>query len=150
MHVVASHDVTDPSRGPAVWAAREGAPRALVAEHDGALRRHVADALALDGFVVSLARDGLELVEIVQATLREEGSCPELVVASLHLPGLGGFDGLRALGASLAGATVLVTAARCDEPTRLAARELGLTGVLPAPIDLAALHAVAAGVRPRG
>ena len=72
--------------------------RALVAEHDVALRRRVSEALMRDGFVVSHARDGFELIEILQATMSEEGSGPELIFADLTLPGFGGLDALRALG----------------------------------------------------
>ena len=120
--------------------------RALVAEHDVALRRRVSEALMRDGFVVSHARDGFELIEILQATMSEEGSGPELIFADLTLPGFGGLDALRALRAVLPDALLLVTSPERDASTLAAAHAAGVYDVLAQPIDLTALHAALACV----
>lgn len=124
--------------------------RVLVADDDPALRQRLGDALSRDGFVVSQARDGEELLEIVQATLDEEGSAPELVIADLSLPGLGGLDALGALCARITGSLVLVTSRRRDEGLVERARAAGAFDVLEKPLDLDVLRCTLATVQPRG
>ena len=68
---------------------------------DAALRALIVRALRRAGFVVSGARDGLELMEIAAATVREEGAPPELVVTDVRMPGRSGVEALAALRARL-------------------------------------------------
>ncbi|MFO0609712.1 MAG: response regulator [Polyangiales bacterium] len=121
-------------------------PRALVAEDDAALRALIVRALRRAGFVVSEARDGLELMEIAAATVREEGAPPELVVTDVRMPGRSGVEALAALRGTLSGAAILVITAFADEEVRLAAQAGGAVGVLDKPFELAELTALAASL----
>lgn len=147
-------DASTPGSGPPagralrmLWASRGvWRPRALVAEDDPDLRRLIVEALHREGFVVSEARDGRELLEIVNATCIEEGSAPELVVADVRMPGCSGIEALQALRASLRGSAILVITAFGDEAVRRAAREAGAVGVLDKPFELDELRAAVAGL----
>lgn len=110
--------------------------RVLVAEDDPALRRLIVDALIAEGFEVSEARDGLELIEIAEASAREDGSVPELVVTDVRMPGMTGFCALEALRTLLAQTAVLVITAFSDDEARAEARRLGAVGVLDKPFEL--------------
>lgn len=123
-------------------------PRVLVAEDDDDLRRQIVEALTLDGFVVSEARDSAELIEIATHTKLEDGTAPELVLTDVRMPGCTGIQALAVLRAHLKGAAILVITGLSDEETRRDAAEVGAAAVLDKPFELDQLRAaVAAAMR---
>ena len=76
-------------------------PTVLIAEDDHDLRVLIATLMAIEGFVVSEASDGRELVEIVRAALREDGAAPDLLISDLVMPGLDGIEAIEQLQALL-------------------------------------------------
>jgi DNA-binding response OmpR family regulator len=116
-------------------------PTAVVAEDDAALRDVIVAALRADGFLVSTARDGRELLEIVRAAACEDGTPPDLIVSDVRMPSLSGLDALTELGALLRETRVLVMTAFGDAATHARARSIGAFGVLHKPFDLDALRA---------
>lgn len=121
-------------------------PRVLVAEDDDELRRLIVEALTLDGYVVSEARDSAELIEIATQTKLEDGTAPELVLTDVRMPGCTGIQALALLRAHLKGAAILVITAFSDEETRRAAAQAGASAVLDKPFDVDALRAAVAAV----
>lgn len=121
-------------------------PRVLVAEDDDELRRLIVEALTLDGYVVSEARDSAELIEIATQTKLEDGTAPELVLTDVRMPGCTGIQALAVLRAHLKGAAILVITAFSDEETRRAAAQVGAAAVLDKPFDIDALRAAVAAV----
>lgn len=125
-----------------VYPAR-GHHSALVAEDDPELRRLIVTVLARDGFVVSEARDGHELVEIARSIVREDQSTPTLVISDVRMPGRDGLSALAELKLTLVGAAILVITAFPDEAVLAAARGVGAIAVLHKPFPLDVLRAAA-------
>jgi CheY-like chemotaxis protein len=69
-------------------------PRVLVVDDDVDLRTALANVLRLRGFVVEVANDGLEAIEIL-----ERGPPPAAVVADLMMPGILGNELLEYIAA---------------------------------------------------
>jgi len=116
---------------------------ALVAEDDPELRRLIVTVLARDGFVVSEARDGHELVEIARSIVREDQRSPTLVITDVRMPGRDGLSALGELKLTLVNTAILVITAFPDEAVLEAAREVGAMVVLHKPVPLDALRAAA-------
>ena len=104
----------------------------VVADDDDDLRSAVAEALRVEGYVVSEARDGAELIEML-----DQGSVlPDVIVADVKMPRLSGFGVLQALGRAHRDVpVVLMTGFFADEPVSALARRLGAVGVLRKPFD---------------
>lgn len=127
---------------------------ALVAEDDAQTRARIAAALREKGFVVSEARDGVELIELVHAAQCEDGSAPDLIVTGAKLPGAGGFEALIGLGRIIATTAVLVISAIGVGDANRLARTAGSLAVLEASyedetLQRAAVSAVRSPDRPR-
>lgn len=118
-------------------------PSALVAEDDPDLRRLIVGVLVREGFVVSEARDGRELIEIANSIAREDHDPPTLVISDVRMPGRDGLSALGELRATLEGAVILVITAYPDEAVLAAARGVGAIAVLAKPFALDDLRAAA-------
>lgn len=110
----------------------------LVADGDAMLRALLVAALRQDGWIVSEARDGAELVELVYAAIVEDGVPFDLVVSEADISG-DGLEALLGLGAMLARTRIIITTARADTMTEHIARELGAAAVIEKPFGLDAL-----------
>jgi two-component system response regulator (stage 0 sporulation protein F) len=127
-----------PPRAPLHWQ-----PSALVAEDDPDLRRLIVGVLSREGFVVSEARDGRELIEIARSFAREDHDPPSLVISDVRMPGRDGLSALGELREALEGAVILVITAYPDEAVLAQARGVGAIGVLAKPFALADLRTAA-------
>jgi DNA-binding response OmpR family regulator len=139
--------------------------RLLLVEDDRALAVGLTDAFAQEGFVVSVARDGVKAQELLHgpagagADRRAAGDPPfDVVVLDLMLPGRSGLDVLRELRARGDPTPVLILTARGSEADKVLGLELGADDYVTKPFsprELVArvrallrredLHAAAAG-----
>lgn len=70
----------------------------IVADDDDDMRSAVAEALRIEGYLVSEAHDGAELIAMI-----DEGSVkPDIIVADIKMPRLSGFGVLQALSSTQA------------------------------------------------
>lgn len=109
--------------------------RVLVVEDDPALARGLCAALRQGGYAVDHEADG---AEAVQLALSEPYS---LVVLDLGLPGLPGFEVLKAVRAAGSTVPVMVLTARDSVTDRVRGLDLGADDYLPKPFDLAEFEA---------
>lgn len=88
-------------------------PKILVVEDQPQLAELVARNLAIEGFDARIVGDGREVVPLVQ-TWR-----PDLVILDLMLPGLDGFEVLRALRGIHRTLPVIILSARGEETDKI-------------------------------
>ena len=111
----------------------------LLVEDDETIRETIADALQLEGFVVTAVGNGRDALNLLQ---RAPADAPfGLVVLDLMLPGLGGLDVCRALRAARNQTPVLVVSARDSEADRVLGLELGADDYLVKPFGMRELVA---------
>lgn len=115
----------------------------LVVDDDERLRTLLAEYLEGRGFRVVTAEDGERGLEVVRS--RE----PDLVVLDVMLPGLDGFEVIRALRRSSTIPVVMLTA-RGDELDRIVGLEIGADDYLPKPFNPRELLARIQAVLRRG
>jgi len=127
-------------------AATANAPTAvLLAEDDDEMRRMLAGALRREGYAVTEARDGDELLEQVRdSVLRSEGgTAVDLVISDIRMPGHPALDVLRILRESDWAVPVILITAFGDSELHRKARECGATLVLDKPFEVGDLCAAA-------
>jgi CheY-like chemotaxis protein len=109
--------------------------RVLIADDDADMRALVSDTLRADGYDVSEACDGAELLSRLEDALGEPGERPDVVLTDVMMPGLSGLGVLEALRkAQLHFPVVLMTVMK-DPSVHIVARRLGAVGVLSKPFD---------------
>lgn len=109
--------------------------RVLVVEDDAALARGLVAALRQGGYAADHEADGADAVQLV---LSEPYS---LIVLDLGLPGLPGFDVLKAIRAAGSTVPVMVLTARDAISDRVRGLDLGADDYLLKPFDLAEFEA---------
>ncbi|MBE7201632.1 MAG: response regulator [Parafilimonas terrae] len=109
--------------------------RVLVVEDDAALARGLVAALRQGGYAADHEADG---ADAVQLALSEPYS---LIVLDLGLPGLPGFDVLKAIRAAGSTVPVMVLTARDAISDRVRGLDLGADDYLLKPFDLAEFEA---------
>jgi DNA-binding NtrC family response regulator len=103
----------------------------VVADDDDELRSIVAQALRGEGYVVSEAHDGAELIEML-----DEGCVsPDVVIVDVRMPRLSGLGVLAALNRVHWNLPVVVMTAMRDRSVDTMARRMGAVGVLHKPFD---------------
>ena len=103
----------------------------IVADDDDDLRSVVAETLRMEGYLVSEAHDGAELIEMLDA-----GSVsPAVIVADVKMPRLSGLGVLEALARVHWDVPVVLMTAFSDEAVSSVAGKLGAVGVLRKPFD---------------
>jgi DNA-binding response OmpR family regulator len=114
----------------------------LIVEDDADMREMLAAVLALEGFHVIGAEDGLEALHLLRTVRRGAPTTPCLVLLDLKMPRLGGNEFRRAqLGdPTVASVPVAVMSGAVDVEQR--ARALGAVATVPKPIDVDALIAI--------
>ena len=94
---------------------------------------HIVDVvrayLVREGYTVDVARDGDAALASARA------NAPDLVILDVMLPRRSGFEVLRELRASGAGAAVIMLTARDDVIDRVAGLELGADDYVPKPFE---------------
>jgi two-component system phosphate regulon response regulator PhoB len=109
--------------------------RLLVVEDDDTIRETVSEAMAMEGFSVAAAADGL-------AAWQQLGQQRfDLVVLDLMLPGLNGLDLCRRLRSTANPPLILVVSARDTETDRVLGLEVGADDYLVKPFGMRELVA---------
>lgn len=127
-------------RGPHA-ATRGRKPRVLIAEEDAALAERLSEWFGCEGWTVSLAADGAEVLDVLE-TLPAD-----LVVLGLQLPAVNAWELLRCRRGGwglewpqVTGARVVVVSSRDEAEGARFARRLGADAVLEKPVDRGALR----------
>lgn len=109
--------------------------RILVIEDDAAIREMLVRRLALRGYTIEEAHDGEEGLERIRAAV------PDLVLVDHGLPGMSGWDFVRALRAvpAYVALPIIALTAHAGEPTRRDALAAGCTGFFTKPVDMKVL-----------
>ena len=103
----------------------------IVADDDDDFRSVVAEALRIEGYLVSEAHDGVELIEML-----DKGTVsPDIIVADIKMPRLSGLGILRTLARVHWDVPVVLMTAFSDEAVSSVAGKLGAVGVLRKPFD---------------
>jgi CheY-like chemotaxis protein len=110
--------------------------RVLVADDDDALLTMLSEALRSDGYLVSEAHDGVEMLALLHDTLSEPGSRPDVIVADVRMPHLSGLGVLQELKRTGVRLPVVMMTAFCPSSVEVVAKRLGAVGVLRKPFDL--------------
>ncbi len=108
----------------------------LLAEDDDEMRAMLADVLRADGYLVTEATDGEEMVSKMLETADADHHPLDVIVSDIRMPGHSGLEVLalvRSLG--LQTPVILVTAFG-DLKTHRQAESLGVSAVLDKPFDL--------------
>ena len=100
----------------------------LVIDDDQALGEMLGSFLESEGWSVNIAHDGRKGLDLAIT------NPPDAVVLDVMLPGLGGFDVLRALRLK-SNVPVIMLTARGDETDRIVGLELGADDYLPKPFN---------------
>jgi CheY-like chemotaxis protein len=113
-------------------------PSVIVADDDTEARELLAAALATDGYMVTEARDGYELLGLLAASVtRSPGHIAfDAIVTDVMMPGFSGLDVLTAVQRHLSNVPVLVVTAFGDARVVRIAEALGSIAVLSKPFDL--------------
>jgi DNA-binding response OmpR family regulator len=111
-----------------VVAERPAQLHALVVDDEPHIAALLRDALAAEGFEVTLAADGMA------ALRRARAHAPDLVVLDIGLPGLDGFEVCKALRKE-SQAPIVVVSARSAEVDRIVGLELGADDYLTKPFS---------------
>jgi len=131
--------------GRQVWANKERMDlkssrpvRVLVAEDDPELRVLVGIALRKDGYEVILAKDGIELADIMDSAQRRSGSVEpiDLLVSDVRMPGWTGLEVLAAIRETEWAFPVVLITAYGSLETLVEASRLGAAAVFAKPFDL--------------
>jgi DNA-binding NtrC family response regulator len=108
----------------------------LIVDDDPTVRDSLADALGDDGFEVRCADDGTRALSALEVF------APEIVLADVRMPEMGGFELLRLLRERAPSIDVIVMTAFDDMPTVVEAMREGAADFLVKPLDLHELRRV--------
>lgn len=126
----------------------DGPARVLVAEDDDEIRAVICATLRDDGYDVTEAVDGSELVDWIAATVEGQAQPFDVIVSDIQMPGFTALDVMAGLRRAVSRIPIILTTAYGDASTRLTARRLGARRVLDKPFDLSALRAAVAEALP--
>jgi two-component system response regulator (stage 0 sporulation protein F) len=126
----------------------DGPARVLVAEDDDEIRTVICATLRDDGYDVTEAVDGSELVDWIAAMVEGQAQPFDVIVSDIQMPGFTALDVMAGLRRAVSRIPIILTTAYGDASTRLTARRLGARRVLDKPFDLSALRAAVAEALP--
>ena len=115
--------------------------RLVVAEDDVETRCLLAAQLRKRGYEVVEARDGVELLDRLEATATRKELPFDAIISDIYMPGLGGFDVLAALSCARWQTPFILITAHGNQDTYAEARVLGAAAVLEKPFDVGELQA---------
>jgi two-component system, OmpR family, response regulator len=107
----------------------------LVADDDEDMRALVASTLRDDGYEVTEARDGADLLAQLEAGLDDPSRRPDVVISDVIMPELSGLGVLEALRRAQQRLPVILMTVVSDETIHTVAKRLGAVGVLRKPFD---------------
>ena len=107
--------------------------RVLIADDSETILLLMRTRLEMEGYEVSTAVDGQEVIEILAAT--EEDDKPDMILLDAMMPRMSGLDALRSLRDEGSKTPVLIVSAHREEETLSQAESLGASGCVPKPID---------------
>lgn len=116
--------------------------RILVADDDEAMRSLVSSELASEGFMVSEAVSGTDLLLSLDTANEDAASGVDLIVLDFRMPGMSGLEVLRLLRAAHWGTPAILMTAFADPKVIAEAGRLGVP-VLSKPFPLETLTRVA-------
>jgi CheY-like chemotaxis protein len=108
----------------------------LVADDDEDTLSLVAETLRADGYSVTEAHDGAELLEYLRDAIDDPAARPDVIVTDVLMPKLSGLGVLGALRHARWNVPVVVMTVLADESVRTVARRLGAVGVIRKPLDV--------------
>jgi len=108
----------------------------LVADDDDDMRALIARTLRDDGYEVTEARDGADLLAQLEASLDDPRRRPDIVVSDVIMPELSGLGVLEALRRAQQRLPVILMTVVSDETIHTVAKRLGAVGVLHKPFDI--------------
>ncbi len=118
-------------------------PRILVAEDDLEMRRFLVTALRMDGYSVTEAANGDDVLSYVGPYLHAGMEfCFDLIISDIRMPGIDGLDILAGLGMCDQAPPVVLITAFGDARTHADAERLGAVMLLDKPFDVDELRAV--------
>lgn len=107
----------------------------LVVDDEPHMVRLLKNFLALKGYDVDTAENGLEAIEKVKTTH------PQIVLLDIIMPGIGGMDTLKKIKEIDPAAIIIMISALIDEELAKRALELGAADYIGKPIDMSYLEA---------
>lgn len=111
----------------------------LLAEDDDELRRVIARSLREEGYQVTEASNGFDLLDRIEAAIAWGGRAHppiSLIISDVRMPGMTGIDVLSILRCAYWATPVILMSAFADPVMQLEARELGAAAVLAKPFEL--------------
>jgi DNA-binding response OmpR family regulator len=123
-------------------AAAKQSPWIVVADDDDDMRSLLSSLFRADGFVVSEAKDGQELLSMLVAKTAPDGTpiAPDLVVTDVQMPGATGIRVLSHVRRAHPTVPVILITAFGSVELHAQARRLGAATVLDKPFDVAELR----------
>ena len=107
--------------------------RVLVADDSETILLLLRTRLEMEGYEVSTAADGQEVVEALAETA--PGEEPDLILLDAMMPRMSGLDVLRTLRDEGSETPILIVSAHREEETLNQAEGLGANGCIAKPID---------------
>jgi DNA-binding response OmpR family regulator len=107
--------------------------RVLVADDSETILLLLRTRLEMEGYEVSTASDGQEVIETLAQT--EPDQQPDLILLDAMMPRMSGLDALRILRDEGRETPILIVSAHREEETLSQADNLGADGLVPKPID---------------
>ncbi|MDQ2939056.1 MAG: response regulator [Actinomycetota bacterium] len=107
--------------------------RVLVADDSETILLLLRTRLEMEGYEVSTAADGQEVVETLAET--DPGQEPDLILLDAMMPRMSGLDVLRTLRDEGSETPILIVSAHREEETLNQAEGLGANGCIAKPID---------------
>lgn len=123
--------------------------RILLAEDDLEMRCFLAAALRIDGYEVTEAATGIEVLDRIGPYLYDGMEFEhDLIISDIRMPGVDGLEILAGLSMCQGAPPVILITAFGDDCTHLDAYRLGATDVLDKPFDMNDLRAALRRVLP--
>jgi CheY-like chemotaxis protein len=107
----------------------------VVADDDDDMRALVTATLREDGCTTLEARDGQELLELLELTIDDPRLRPDVLVTDVKMPRLSGFGVLEALRHAQWSLPVVMMTVVSDSSIHTVAKRLGAADVLHKPFD---------------